>query len=388
MVCMRVLQFFRTYYPDSYGGTEQFIFQLSQALSEIGVATDVLALSSNPARGPATIGNHRAHYAKLNFEIASTGVSLAAIGKFRRLAAAADIVHYHYPWPYMDVVHFAARAQKPTVITYHSDIIRQKRLRVIYRPLERLFFSSVDAIVPTSPNYVATSPILRRYQDKLRVIPIGIDEAQYPEVSQQRKSYWRQRFGERFFLFVGMLRYYKGLHILLEAIPGAEYPVLIVGAGPIEPDLREQAEHLKANNVHFLGALPDEDKVALLELAAAAVFPSHLRAEAFGIFLLEGAMFAKPLISSEIGTGTSYVNIDGETGIVVEPGDPSALRRAMDYIWTHPDEAARLGKNGRLRYETLFTAQAMAKEYIALYRSIMAKRQVDARSNLDVWARL
>jgi O-antigen biosynthesis rhamnosyltransferase len=383
---MRVLQFFKTYYPDSYGGTEQVIFQLSQAMSAIGVETDVLALSSNPDRGPASIGNHRAHYAKRNFEIASTAISFDAIRKFCRLAAEADIVHYHYPWPYMDVVHFIARAKKPAVITYHSDIIRQKRLRVIYGPLEKLFFSSAN--VSTSPNYMVTSPLLQRFQDKLHMIPIGIDESQYPKVSKERRSYWRQRFGERFFLFVGMLRYYKGLHLLLEATPGAEYPVLIVGAGPIERDLRAQAEHLKAHNVHFLGALPEEDKVALLDLAIGAVFPSHLRAEAFGIFLLEGAMFAKPLISSEIGTGTSYVNIDGETGIVIPPSDPSALRQAMDYIWRHPDEAARLGRNSRLRYETFFTAQAMAKGYLALYRSIIAERHAEAGSNLNVRAKL
>jgi O-antigen biosynthesis rhamnosyltransferase len=388
VVRMRVLQFFKTYYPDSYGGIEQVIFQLSQAMSTIGVETDVLALSRNPARGPASIGSHRTHYANLDFEIASTGLSSAAIGKFCRLAAEADIVHYHYPWPYMDLVHFIARSGKPTVVTYHSDIIRQKRLRVIYRPIEKLFFNSVDAIVPTSPNYGATSSILRPYQDKLRVIPIGIDEREYPEVSQERRSYWRRSFGERFFLFVGMLRYYKGLHVLLDAIPGAEYKVLIVGAGPIERDLRAQAAHLKLNNVHFLGALPDEDKVALLDLAVGAVFPSHMRAEAFGVFLLEAAMFAKPLISSEIGTGTSFVNVDGETGIVIHPGDPSALRRAMDYIWTHPDEAARLGKNARARYENLFTAQTMAKAYLSLYRSILAKRHVDTRRNLDVWAKL
>lgn len=95
-------------------------------------------------------------------------------------------------------------------------------------------------------------------------------------------------------------------------------------------------------------APPDEDKVALLDLAGGTIFPSHMRAEAFGIFLLEAAMFAKPLISSEIGTGTSFVNVDGETGIIIHPGDPSALRRAMDYIWTHPDEAARLGMRARV----------------------------------------
>ena len=369
---MRVLHFFRTYYPDSYGGIEQVIFQLCEAMSPIGIESEVLSLSRNPAPESHLIGSHRAHYAKLNFEIASTGVSFAVIRSFRTLAAEADIVHYHYPWPFMDVVHFTARARKPTVVTYHSDIIRQKRLRYIYRPLERAFFNSVDTIVSTSPNYVATSPILRRYQHKLHVIPIGIDQARYPKVSEERRSYWRQRFGERFFLFVGMLRYYKGLHILLEAVTGAEYPVLIMGAGPVERDLRAQVEHLKANNVHFLGALPDEDKVALIELSAGVVFPSHLRAEAFGIFLLEGAMFAKPLISSEIGTGTTYINIDGETGIVVPPSDPSALRRAMDFIWTHPDEAVRLGNNARLRFQSLFTAQKMAGEYVALYKSVIA----------------
>jgi O-antigen biosynthesis rhamnosyltransferase len=99
-------------------------------------------------------------------------------------------------------------------------------------------------------------------------------------------------------------------------------------------------------------------------------------------------MFAKPLISSEIGTGTSYINVDGETGIVVHPSDPCALRQAMDYIWKHPDEGVRLGINARSRYEDFFTAQAMAKGYLSLYRSILAKRHVDVGGNLNVWAKL
>jgi O-antigen biosynthesis rhamnosyltransferase len=344
---MRVLHFFKTYHPHTYGGIEQVLFQLCEALAEMGVECDVLSLSCESRQQPQSIGRHRAHYAKLDFEVASTAVSFTAIPRFRTLAAEADIVHYHFPWPFMDVVHFIARTRKPTILTYHSDIIRQKRLRRIYLPLETRFFNSVDLIVPTSPNYAMTSPILERYRHKVQIIPIGIDRARYPPVSPERKGYWHRRFGDRFILFVGMLRYYKGLHILLNAIAGAPYPVLIVGAGPIERDLRAQSEQLKLSNAHFLGSLPEEDKVALLDLCGAVVFPSHLRAEAFGVFLLEGAMFGKPLISSEIGTGTSYVNIDGQTGIVVPPSDPSALRRAMDFIWTHPEAAARLGENAR-----------------------------------------
>jgi rhamnosyl/mannosyltransferase len=379
---MRVLQFFKTYYPATYGGTEQFMFQLCEALSEIGIESEVLSLSQDGQPGVRQIGGHRAYYARVDFEVASTGVSLSVLGKFRALAAQADIIHYHYPWPYMDLVHFAARVKRPSVLTFHTDIIRQRWLRLIYRPLERFFFDSVDMIVATSPNYAASSPALRRYRDKTQVIPIGIDRSRYPEISEECRAYWHGRFGRRFFLFVGMLRYYKGLHFLLDAMAAAQYPLLIVGAGPIERELRAHAAHLRLSNVHFLGALPEADKVALLELCTAVVFPSHLRAEAFGIFLLEGAMFAKPLISCEIGTGTSYINVNGETGLVVPPGDPAALRQAIDFIWTHPEAAAELGRKARLRYETLFTAKAMAAEYARLYRALIAK-QVDDRHDRD-----
>ena len=374
---MRVLQFFKTYYPATYGGTEQFMFQLSEALSEIGIESDVLSLSHDGHPGVRRIGRHRAYYARVDFEVASTGVSLSVLPKFRALAAQADVVHYHYPWPYMDMVHFAARTKKPSVLTFHTDIIRQRWLRLIYRPLEKRFFDSVDMIVATSPNYAASSPALRRYGDKTRVIPIGIDRSRYPEISEECRAYWHGRFGKGFFLFVGMLRYYKGLHVLLDAMAAVECPLLIVGAGPIERELRAHANHLRLNNVHFLGALPEADKVALLELCAAVVFPSHLRAEAFGIFLLEGAMFAKPLISCEIGTGTSYINVNGETGLVVPPGDPSALRQAIDFIWSHPEAAAELGRKARLRYEMLFTAKTMAQQYAALYQAVVSKHVTD-----------
>src|SRR4051812_23759578 len=130
-----------------------------------------------------------------------------------------------------------------------------------------------------------------------------------------------------------MLRYYKGLHILLEAVQGTGYPVVIVGSGPVERELKEHAARLRLKHIHFPGVLSEEDKVALLRLCYAVAFPSHLRSEAFGISLLEGAMYGKPMISSEIGTGTSYVNEHRHTGLVVPPGDPVAFREAMRRLW-------------------------------------------------------
>ena len=125
----------------------------------------------------------------------------------------------------------------------------------------------------------------------------------------------------------------------------------------------------------FLGKLPDEDKIALLTLCFAVVFPSHLRSEAFGISLLEGAMFGKPMISSEIGTGTTFINVHGETGLVVDPADPAAFRRAMQYLVEHPLEARQMGKNAAGRYRRLFTAHAMVSQYLGLYDELLDQRR-------------
>jgi glycosyltransferase involved in cell wall biosynthesis len=259
-------------------------------------------------------------------------------------------------------------------VTYHSDIVRQKMLLRLYQPLKHRFLKSVDQIVATSPNYMASSAVLDHYRDKTRVITYGLDKSIYPVAEQARMDRWRALIGERFFLFVGVLRYYKGLHILLDAVANSDYPVVIVGAGPIEQELKAHAARLGLTHVMFVGALDEADKVALLTLCYALVFPSHLRSEAFGISLLEGAMYGKPMISSEIGTGTSYINIDGDTGLVVPPSDPQAFGAAMQTLWDNPALAAEMGQRAEARYHELFTAERMAASYTALYHELVARR--------------
>jgi len=372
---MRVLHFFKTSIPDSYGGTEQVIDQLSRGMTQRGVDVDVLSLSASGHTDAMQLNGYSRHTVRRDLEIASTGFSLAAFARFRALSARADVVHLHFPWPFADVVHFATRNDKPTVLTYHSDIVRQKRLGMLYSPLRRRFLASMDAIVATSPNYFVSSGVLPEFADKVTVIPIGIDSRTYAVPSAETLDAWRKRLPPRFFFFVGVLRYYKGLHILLDAMAGTDLPVIIAGSGPIESDLKAQAERLGLTNVHFLGFLSEEDKSALLTLCYGVVFPSHLRSEAFGISLLEGAMFGKPMISSEIGTGTSFVNIDGETGIVVPPSDPAALRSAMMRLWNNPDEARSMGCRASERQNALFTLEPMVDAYLELYQRVVAERR-------------
>lgn len=367
---LRVLHFYRTSFPDTMGGIEQVINQIARGSVKLGIKVDVLSLTPDKVPRTIKIDGYLAHRARLDFQIASTGFSVSAFWRFYQLAKQADIIHYHYPWPFMDVVHFATRVCKPTVVTYHSDIIRQVHLNKLYRPLKRKFLECMDCIVATSPNYLATSMVLAKYKDNVKVIPIGLDKASYPEVEPDRLQFWREQVGSKFFLFVGLIRYYKGLHILLEAAQGTDYPIVIVGAGPIEQELKAQATQLGLHNIHFLGYQSDEDKVALLTLCYGVVFPSHLRSEAFGISLLEGAMYGKPLISSEIGTGTTFINIADKTGLVVPPSDPVALRQAMTYLWEHPEQAAEMGKRAEERYYQFFTADQMVQSYVDLYRDI------------------
>jgi glycosyltransferase involved in cell wall biosynthesis len=174
---------------------------------------------------------------------------------------------------------------------------------------------------------------------------------------------------------VGVLRYYKGLHILLDAIRGTDYRVVIVGAGPIESELRQHAAEIGLSQVHFLGALSNADKATLFDLSLAVVFPSNLRSEAFGITLLEGAMYGKPLISSEIGTGTSYINVDQQTGLVVPPDDPVALRDAMRQLHENPKMAKEKGQQAYLRYLEYFTADRMVDRYARLYEELISSHK-------------
>ncbi|MBI3727605.1 MAG: glycosyltransferase family 4 protein [Burkholderiales bacterium] len=368
---MKVLHFYRTYYPDTFGGVEQVIRQMAVGTTRLGVENEVLTLTRDADRPLIEFEGHKVHRAHLNFEIASTGFSWSALSRFVELAKQVDVIHYHFPWPFMDIAHFLGRIKKPSVVTYHSDIVRQKYLLKLYSPLKHQFLRDVDRIVATSPNYLATSPTLELYKDKTEVITYGLDNSIYPVPSAELLAKWRAIVGENFFLFVGMLRYYKGLHILLEAAAGTDIPIVIVGDGPEEIELKRQAESLQLKNVHFLGALPEPDKIALLTLCYALAFPSHLRSEAFGISLLEGAMYGKPMISSEIGTGTTYINVAGQTGMVVPPSDPAAFRQAMEYLLAHPQEAAQMGINARQRYLDLFTADKMASNYARLYQQVI-----------------
>ena len=367
---MRVLHVYKSYYPDTVGGIEQVIAQLGTALASLGDESRVFTLSPDPDPPVLVRSEGEVHRCRTTIEISSNPLSFGAFAEFRHQLDWADVVHYQFPWPFADLLHLTSRRRKPSVVSYQSDIVRQKFLLHAYAPLMNRFLRTVDAVVATSPQYRDSSPVLATLGREVRVIPNGIDEASYPAPGPERMQAWREMVGQDFFLFVGVLRYYKGLETLLRAAKGFGGQVVIAGTGPEATHLQETAKLQGLTNVRFVGAISDDDKVCLLKLCRAFVFPSHLRAEAFGMSLLEAAMCARPMVCCEIGTGTSYINVDGETGRTVTPEDPGALRVAMQQLLDDPGQARTMGLAARARYEAMFTAGHMAKAYRGVYESV------------------
>lgn len=371
---LSVLHVYRTYFPDPPGGLQEAIRQIALSTGALEAASTIFTLSPQPEpvillRPEARVVRSRSWAAPASCDIGGP----AAFATFSRLAREADVVHYLFPWPFSDVLHAVIRPTSPAVLTYISDVVRQRWLGAAYAPLMWRTLRQMRVIVANSPAYARTSPVLSHpaIRDKVRVIPLGIDEHSYPMEGDDAIF---TRLGlvadEPFFLFIGVLRYYKGAHFLVQAAKNLGAKVLLAGSGPEWGSLQALAAQSGADNVVFAGQISDAEKVALLKRCRALVLPSHLRSEAFGMVLVEAAMFGRPLISCEIGTGTSYVNVHEETGFVVAPGSPQALRHAMTALLLDDGLAATMGRASRSRYERLFSGPVLGRAYAALFREV------------------
>lgn len=358
---MKVLHVYKTYLPDDFTGVPRVIYNISREIVKNNNQSDVITILQENTDKIQIHENHSIFNARKSLEIGSSKFSFQILKLFKNIIADYDIIHYHFPWPMADIMFHYAGYQKPSIVTYHSDIIKQRKLLPLYRPLMRSFLSRVDMIIATSPNYLQSSPVLRQFADKTLVIPLGI--ADRSKVSNILLNKWHKELGDDFFLFVGSLRYYKGIQYLLEAAEKSGLKIVIAGC---QKKANINMSQTPAN-VKFLGTIDEENKEALLSLCRAFIFPSHLRSEAFGIALLEAARAGKPMISCEMGTGTSFVNLNGLTGYTVPPADSDALVIAMLKLSSHKQNACLMGQNARQRYEQLFTAKSMGKAYMQAY---------------------
>jgi glycosyltransferase involved in cell wall biosynthesis len=377
---MKILHVYRTYLPDPPGGTQEAIRQISLATRAYNVESKVFTLSPSPipniiVRPEGCIIRSRSWLAPASCDLGG----LDSFNQFKALVDWADIIHYHFPWPFADVLHQLCFVKKPAVMTYHSDIIRQRLLGLFYVPLMGRMLKSMSAVIATSPTYASSSAVLGKFvdSDKLRVIPLGIADYRDAEIDSIKEFEFIDRYdlrGSSFVLSLGVLRYYKGLHTLVEAASRVQGRIVIAGSGPEELSLKKLASEKKVNNILFLGQISNEEKIMLLKHCSLFVLPSHMRSEAFGMVLVEASMFGKPMVTCDIGSGTSYVNSDGETGLVVPPESPNELAIALNTLLCNKAMAGRMGVAARQRYESLFSSDILGRLYFELYRDVKNKK--------------
>lgn len=375
---MRVLHVYRTYFPDAQGGLQEAIRQICLASAEFNIESKVFVLSPKPI--PKTIEADEGLIIRSRSWWAPASCDLGgcdAISEFRKQANWADVIHFHYPWPFADILNLISFAKKPSILTYHSDIVKQKKINWFYTPLRKFTLNSMQAIVATSPTYAKTSPVLKNFLNsaKLKMIPLGIVEPKNLGLYSENSQEYLQNLGlvnAPYILFLGVLRYYKGVHTLVEAANQINGKIVVAGAGPEQKALVKQAQILGVSNIIFADEVSDKEKHILLRNCSALALPSHLRSEAFGMVLIEASMHGKPMISCEIMSGTTYVNIHGKTGLVVQPENPIQLAEACNQLLSHRDEATLMGQAARKRYEVLFSGPALGKSYSDLYKQVVA----------------
>lgn len=370
---MNVLHIYKAY-PPVVGGIEHHLRLLAEAQARRNLDVTVLVASAVGRASVQEENGVRVIRARSWGTVASAPLSPGLVNWVRRITP--DVTHLQFPYPPGELAHRLFGRGRVTIVTYQSDIVRQRWLGKLYSPLIRRLLDDADRVLVTSPMYVQSSPYLRRMTKSCRMVPLGIDPKPFQSVDPQRADQIRRREGSPLVLFVGRLRYYKGVDVLIEAAPRIDARILVVGAGPMERQWRRLAAKSSATSrIRFLGQVPDDELPLYYAAADVVVLPSSHRSEAFGQVLLEAMAAGRPVVSTELGTGTSFVNQHGETGMVVAVGDADALAEAVNTLLLDPERRRRMGTNGRQRVLEEFRVEQMVDRTIDVYReALMATR--------------
>ena len=348
------------FYPPHHGGMERVLESVCQASrglvdSHVLVANDSSRTVEEVVDGvPVT---------RVGTAAAAGSVHIAPAFARHLGRTRADLIVLHEPNPWALLSYAIVRPRAPLAIWYHSDVVRPAlQYALFYAPLARVAYRRATCFIVSSPPLAAQSAALAEYQSRIRVIPFGIDPAPWHRRESSPASY---------VLFAGRHVDYKGVDVLLRALAGGSARAVIAGDGPRRSDWQRLATTLGLNGrVTFTGEVGDAELRQMMHGAAALVLPSITRAEAFGYVQLEAMAAGKPVISTDVPTGVSWVNQHGRTGLVVPAGDADALRAAIEQISGDPALQATLGEAGRVRVEAEFTLDRLRERLRAFYEDM------------------
>jgi glycosyltransferase involved in cell wall biosynthesis len=285
------------------------------------------------------------------------------------------IFHVHTPNPTMLIALALTGKLNNLVVTHHSDIIKQRFAKYLFRPIEHLIYSQAKIILTTSKNYQYGSKFLRLYHEKLDVLPLGLDLSTFANPRQStldRAQALKDEHGDVIWLAVGRLVYYKSFDLALTALQYVPGKLIIIGTGPLKVKLQKLAHQLNvADRVIWWGKTSESDLVAAYHAATALWFPSNVRSEAFGIVQVEAMASGCPVINCEIpGSGVPWVCRDEEEGLTLPINDAYGFGMAARRILTETGLRERLSQGARQRSEK-FGDVLMAQRSLGIYRQVL-----------------
>ena len=297
----------------------------------------------------------------------------------------ADLVHMQWPNPAAFLAFLASGYRGPLIVSWQSDVVRQRFLDRLFAPVTRVVLSRAALVLASSPDYAANSPVLNQWTDRVRVVPIGISDESLRNIDSAAVGEIRSKYGPRIVLGVGRLVYYKGFEHLIRAARSIDGVVLIIGEGPLRARLEQEIERQGvAARVFLLGHV--RDIAAFYHACDVFVLPSIARSEAYGIVQLEAMACQKPIVNTEVGSGVTYVSPNGVTGITVPPADSIALAGAINKLLGNSALRRDLGAAGLRRMREEFSVERMASRLRDLYEEVLRTRPNGVSGELKVFS--
>ncbi len=374
---MKILHFSK-YYPPYYGGIETVAYDIVDGLNNNNIKCDVICFNDKNETVNDKVDNHNVFRASVFKEMFSTPLSLSIFNKFIKIVGNYNIIHIHHPNPIATLCCFLMSffiKDKKIIVHWHSDIIKQKKVKKIFLPIQNWMLNKASLIIVTSSVYGDNSRDLVSFSNKIKTIPIGIEDLS-DNVNYLMLKSLKNKYEDKFVVFtLGRHIYYKGFEYLIRSANHLPDNVIILigGAG----ELTDEYNEIILNNnledkVEIIGRIPSSDLSAYFSLCDIFCLPSIEKSEAFGVVQLEAMSFGKPLISTNIeGSGVSWVNKHMESGLVVENKSSKSLAKAILTIKDNEKLRMKLAFGSKQRFRNYFTKEIMVKSFIDTYKNLL-----------------